>query len=1003
MPYGWRWPCLLISVLSAILPGASAQVQQFEGRTIVDIQYQPAEQPLAQPDLDRVQTLKKGAPLHLAEVATVIDNLYATGRYDDIQVDAEPSGDGVTLRFITTFRWFNGHITMLGKFSEPPNRGQLANATLLNLGMPFQESELKSAQEHLKKLLGNNGLYEASFDMRTERDAKYQQVNFVLTLKSGKRAKYEMPLFQGDTKMSESALIRATGWRIPLIHWWRQVTQTKTRSGLDGIRKKYAKQDRLTASVKLDKLDYDASRRRVKANLDITAGPKVKVQAIEAKVSKGKLKKYVPIYEEGAVDRDLLVEGARNLRDYFQGKGYYDVTVDFKQLPPQDDELTIQYIISRGLRYKLVKVEFEGYKYFTADAFRERIFLQPASLALRHGRYSEQFRKNDEEAIQSLYASNGFRDAKVTSTVVNPYMGRIGEIAVTFHIDEGPQWFVDSLDIQGMQGVGPDRVQGDLSSFKNQPFSDVSIAADRNAILSYYYLHGFPKAAFQYSYTPSSAPNHINLKYVISEGPHQFINAVEISGLKATREGLVDRQLKIKAGDDLSPLALTAAQKRLYDLGVFAKVSTAIQNPDGDTDYKNVLFDFEEANRYLLKLGIGAELAQFGTTTNNITTPGGSTSFTPIFSVDLTRLNFRGTGQSVSLDLRYADFDKRASVNYIFPRFMNVDGRNITYSVLYDDSRDVRTFASKREEGSVQVSQKFSKATTGLFRFSYRRVSTSNVIIPSLLVPQLLQPVRLGLLGMNLAQDKRDDPTDPHRGIYSSIDIGLASKFFGGQRSFGRVLLRNATYHRITHNVILARQTEFGVIAPFSPPAGLSAAESVPLPERFFGGGETTDRGFPFNQAGPRDIGVPAGPGAPATQPTGFPLGGNALLFNNVELRFPLIGSNIGGALFWDAGNVYSSFHDISFSASQKNLQDFNYMVHAVGVGIRYRTPVGPIRVDLAYSVNPPSFVGFSGTVAQLLLCNPNPAANMPNPSYCTPVQQNVSHFQFFFTIGQSF
>jgi outer membrane protein assembly factor BamA len=126
------------------------------------------------------------------------------------------------------------------------------------------------------------------------------------------------------------------------------------------------------------------------------------------------------------------------------------------------------------------------------------------------------------------------------------------------------------------------------------------------------------------------------------------------------------------------------------------------------------------------------------------------------------------------------------------------------------------------------------------------------------------------------------------------------------------------------------------------------------------------------------------------------------LLTNNVELRFPLLGNNIQGTIFHDMGNVFSSAGAISFRYRQKDLQDFNYMVHAVGFGIRYKTPVGPIRLDLAYALNPPSYLGFGGTQQQLLSCDPNlPPASLP--SYCASTRQNSGHFQFFFSIGQTF
>ncbi len=406
-----RASALLVGIL-VTCAASFGQAGHFEGRPIVDIQYQPAQQPLAQQDLDRIVPLKKGAALRFADVAASIDGLYATGTYQDIQVEAEPSGNGVLVRFVTTNNWFVGHIEVQGKISAPPNRGQLINATQLTLGVPFEPADLKSAEENLKKLLESNGLYDYKLDSRMERDPNLQETNFVFTLQPGKRAKYDMPVVKGDPKMSEPALLRASGWRVPLIHLWRHVEQVRTRNGLDGIRKKYEKQSRLTSSVNLESLDYDRQHRRVHPHLNIAAGPKVKLKAVEAKIRQGKLKSYVPIYEEGAVDRDLLIEGARNLRDYFQSQGYYDVGVEPRQLPQQGDELTIEYVISRGPRYKLVKVDFQGNKYFKADALRERMFLEPNSLSMRHGRYSEQFRKKDEEAIESLYQSNGFRDVK---------------------------------------------------------------------------------------------------------------------------------------------------------------------------------------------------------------------------------------------------------------------------------------------------------------------------------------------------------------------------------------------------------------------------------------------------------------------------------------------------------------------------------------------------------------------------------------------------------------
>lgn len=161
-------------------------------------------------------------------------------------------------------------------------------------------------------------------------------------------------------------------------------------------------------------------------------------------------------------------------------------------------------------------------------------------------------------------------------------------------------------------------------------------------------------------------------------------------------------------------------------------------------------------------------------------------------------------------------------------------------------------------------------------------------------------------------------------------------------------------------------------------------------------------RGFGDNQAGPRDIGSVPTPGSTATTPTGFPIGGNGLFFNNLELRFPLLGPNISGVLFHDMGNIYTNFGDIAFRYRQNGNQDFNYAVQAAGFGIRYKTPLGPVRVDLAYTLNPPSYLGFgrNETIQDLIGCN---SANIGVTPACTASPQRLSHFQFFFSIGQAF
>jgi outer membrane protein assembly factor BamA len=287
----------------------------------------------------------------------------------------------------------------------------------------------------------------------------------------------------------------------------------------------------------------------------------------------------------------------------------------------------------------------------------------------------------------------------------------------------------------------------------------------------------------------------------------------------------------------------------------------------------------------------------------------------------------------------------------------------------------VRTFTSTRFESAVQVGQRRSRALNVLYRISIRdvEVDEATLNIDPGLIPVFSQPVRVTVFSTSLIHDRRDDPLDSTKGMLNTLDFGYAPGILARRTSYTRLSVRNSTYHRLSRSLVLARTATFGWLYNLE-------SDPVPLPERYYTGGATTHRGFPDNQAGPRD------------PVTGFPVGGSSFLFFGTELRFPLIGDKLGGVLFHDMGNVYSSASEISFRYKQRDRSDFNYAVQAIGFGVRIKTPVGPIRVDLALAPNSPRFVGFDGTREDLI--NGTGKFNVP---------QRVRPFQFHFSIGQSF
>ncbi|HEU0121709.1 MAG TPA: outer membrane protein assembly factor BamA, partial [Bryobacteraceae bacterium] len=882
--------------------------------------------------------------------------------------------------FRTDAAWFVGRVMVDGA-QDPPNVSQLVSASRLELGQDFSEDYLLQSSQNILTLMRNNGLYQARVAPRFEYEPLTQQVNVTFRLTAGKRARFVQPVITGTFHRTEKSIVRMTRWqRLWGLAGYKQVTENRVQTGLEKIRYSFQAQDYLMAKVALEKLEYLKESNRLQPHLRIEAGPRIQIRAEGARLSRGKLRQLVPVYQERTVDRDLLVEGGRNIAQYLQGRGFFDADVDFSTTPGAGNgEQTILYTIDRGPRYKLVSMDIQGNDYFDDRTIRERMSTTPATkIRYRNGRYSADLLEKDIDAIEYLYRSNGFRDVKVKSSVQPAPQGKQEEVELDLTIEEGPQWFVSNVEISGVNLKDFEYLRGLLQTDEGQPFSDAAIVSDRDTILNFYFNSGYPDARLEVRTEPDPATQRVSVKIAVTEGRRNFVGKVLVGGFRTTRPRLIYDRIPLDTGDPLSQSAIIDAQRRLYDLGIFAKVDIALQNPQGNERDKNVLYRLEEASRYSYTFGFGAQLARIGGGLGTFNSPAGAPGFSPRVSMGVSRVNFMGLGHTLSFRGQLSNFQKRAVINYYAPQFTGNDRLNLSFTSLYDDSRDIRTFAAQRLESSIQLGQKLTKANTIQYRFTYRRVKIdeSTLVIDPALIPLFSTPVRLGIASTSFIQDKRDDPIDSHRGVYNTVDAGFAGKYFGSQSDFVRLLFRNSTYHRIRRELVLARMTTLGGMYSVS---GQAPANDVPLPERFFSGGGASHRGFPDNQAGPRDL------------TTGFPIGGKALVMNSLELRFPLIGDTIGGVFYHDMGNVFSDLNKISFRVRQRDVQDFNYMVHAVGFGVRYRTPVGPVRFDIGFSPNSPKFFGLRGTREELVQNN------------VQPFVQRINQLQFHFSLGQTF
>ena len=975
--------------------------------------------------------LQPHQPLDTTKVRNSLRRLYETGLYKTVVLEGVRRGNAVTIIFTGVPNLFIGRITVNGVNNERLS-GVLERSTRMNAGTVFTDSKFLQAQTLLQQTLNENGYYEAKIFASTTIDSANSQVNVAFQIEQGRQARVGDVAVKGDSGMSVDTF-RKKG----KLKEDSKVTRDTVSRALTRLRKNYQKQDRLEASLKLDSRDYQPPSNHLDYGFSADRGPIVQINVDGASLSKGKIRNLVPVYEEGTVDEDLLNEGDRRIRDYFQRAGYFDVKVAHNEQLKDPQHALIVFTVTLGVKHEVAAVTVSGNKYFDKDLILPRLGVVKSSVVNRRGLYSQALAQADVNSITVLYQSNGFSNVKVTAEVKDVDTSKTGQksknaqISVNYAIAEGVQQRIGAYVINGTNKIALSELTPLLNTQSGQPYSSLNVTQDRDSILTYYLSHGFDSAQVNLLQQPSPEnPNLIDVTINISEGEQIFVNRVLISGLHYTRPSTVEDRVLIHPGDPLNQTALLETQRKLYDLTLFNQVNTAIQNPLGDELRKNVLLQFTEARRWDLSYGFGFQ-AQTGnpqTNCNNLTpeqliqlginpstyqcSPNGKTGVSPAVLFNISRINLRGTDKSVSLNTTLGTLEQRVLLSFSNPHLFDNPKFNLILTGGYTNAQDVTTYASSRLEGTVRLTHHVDKPNTLIYSFSYRRVKVdpNSVQVAPDEIPLVSQPVRVGGPGITWIRDTRvPTPLDATSGTYNTIIENWADSHFGSEADFNRIDGTNSSYYRFgkLNTWVLARSTRIASERSY----GGDQYSLVPLPERLYAGGAQSHRGFGINGAGPRD------------SLTGFPIGGTGAFVNSTELRMPnpmlpYVGNSLGFVLFHDMGNVFEYASDIwpSFIRFRqpnregcRNLNEqeqsvphpgspigaaglcsFNYFSHAVGLGLRYHTPVGPIRLDFSYNLNPPIYpiiIDYSSTPT-----NPIPAH-----------QGEAGHFNFFFSIGQAF
>src|SRR5262249_7239405 len=325
---------------------------------------------------------------------------------------------------------------------------------------------------------------EVSAEMQTHPESR--QMDIVVHVKSGPRAHVGEVELKNGTEYPDQDIL--SGFKMKPK---TRITSARIQRGTDRIRKFLVKKGHLNARAVVRRGEYDATSNTLPLELEVTEGPRVKLLLTGAKFSSGELKKLVPVYQEGAVDADLLEEGRKNIRERLEREGYFDAEVDYTTVMQETEqkrgakgaEEVITYKVERGDRHRLVGFEVSGNHYFNTELLRSRLQIVVKAFGVRE-RFSRRLVDSGRDSLQNLYLANGFQQAKVDSQLVDNYKGKEGDVYVKYVIDEGQQTRVASLKIEGEHALAEDYLLGVTGSTPGQPYSEFLVATDRDNILA---------------------------------------------------------------------------------------------------------------------------------------------------------------------------------------------------------------------------------------------------------------------------------------------------------------------------------------------------------------------------------------------------------------------------------------------------------------------------------------------------------------------------------------
>ena len=926
----------LLILLTCVVRPADAAVADYLGKAVVEVHVRSGDAEVRDTSLLEIIETHVGSPLTMLEVRETLAHLYGLGRYQDVQVDAQLRAEGVVLTYNLVPALRVQRIVFEGPLGLPES--ELRRIVVDRHGVSPSLARAPQVVETLRTLYRDHGYPKASIAVRSEAGRDASSASLVLTVQPGARAIVGTIDVQAGAGEVPADLLTKLDVRAGAAYDGIALDEKLARLAED-LRAQGYYEVRVAQFPRFAEDD-----RNVNLVLSIDRGPHVEITFEGDPLTARDRDQLVPIAREHSVDEDLLEDSKFGIERHFRERGYCIPRADYRR-STTGDVLRIVFTVSHGPQCVLEREEITG------NAAVPLAELTPLIQTKAGQPFNDNSLGADAARIQSLYRQRGFAGVKVSPQIDRgqPVNG-VAPVRVRIEIAEGSQSKIQSVNFEGNNALSAETLRQNITSAPGQPYFEPQVAADADALAVLYVNRGYQGITIQSQPMLAADKASVDLKFLIREGPQILIDHILIVGNRRTRRDVIADEIQFKSGQPLSQQDEDDTRARITALGLFRRVDISYLQLPGDLTHRDVIITVEEGPVNTIGYGGGLEGALRTIVAEDGSGAAEAFQMAPRGFFQVTRRNLFGKDRTLNLFTRvsfsptnevtggggYGFNEYIAQVTYAERKFFGT-GADATFSAGIEQARR-SSFDFNRRGANIIIGHRLSRtlALNGRYTIDNTkllRVKTS--VFNQQDIDRLFPQVRLSSVSSSLIRDTRKDSIEPNAGALIGLDGELAARAIGSEVGFFKTFLQAFTYRQLGASKIvgafggrLGLATGFPRLVIEPGQTEPTIVEDIPASKRYYAGGDTTVRGFALDRLGPLD-------------PQGFPIGGHALMIFNAELRIPVRGG-LGAVAFVDAGNVFLHVDDM----------DLGELRGAFGFGIRYRSPVGPIRVDLGVKMN---------------------------------------------------